>query len=256
LKFLVIALIAALVALPGVRLHALARKTRELPETLLAAFFLAMGAGILLRLLGVGSEGGSAGTGLALTLTLLGHVTITIGLVAVLWFTRIVFRPTNPGALWLTISISAVLIATCGALFAPGAAHENSSAVFHANASRLLPFIWLFVESVGQYGRMRRRDRLGIGDPIVTNRFLLWSVWTGVLAALPMVVIGFRIAVRVTTQGLEGAELEAATEQALGHVRIVLLFASLGIVASVWGSFFPSERYLQWVRARAEAAPV
>jgi hypothetical protein len=44
------------------------------------------------------------------------------------------------------------------------------------------PFIWLAVESLRAYSRSRRKMRIGLGDPIVSNRFLLIGLY-GTLAA-------------------------------------------------------------------------
>jgi hypothetical protein len=45
----------------------------------------------------------------------------------------------------------------------------------------IVPFIWLAAESLHAYARSRRKVRLGLGDPIVTNRFFLIGLY-GVLA--------------------------------------------------------------------------
>jgi hypothetical protein len=46
----------------------------------------------------------------------------------------------------------------------------------------VVPFIWLAAESLHAYSRSRRKVRLGLGDPIVSNRFLLIGLY-GVLAS-------------------------------------------------------------------------
>jgi hypothetical protein len=43
--------------------------------------------------------------------------------------------------------------------------------------------VWNAIESFRYYGLMRRRTSLGLADPIVTNRFLLWGTGS-VFAAL------------------------------------------------------------------------
>lgn len=45
----------------------------------------------------------------------------------------------------------------------------------------ILPFIWLAAESLHMYSRTRRKVRLGLGDPIVSNRFFLIGLY-GALA--------------------------------------------------------------------------
>jgi hypothetical protein len=46
----------------------------------------------------------------------------------------------------------------------------------------VVPFVWLAVESLCAYSRSRRRVRIGLGDPIVNNRFFLIGLY-GTLAA-------------------------------------------------------------------------
>ena len=40
------------------------------------------------------------------------------------------------------------------------------------NSAPLVPTYWAFFESFKYWGAMRKRAALGLGDPIVTNRFL------------------------------------------------------------------------------------
>jgi WS/DGAT/MGAT family acyltransferase len=41
--------------------------------------------------------------------------------------------------------------------------------------------IWAFVEYTIYVNRMSRQARMGLGDPVVRNRFLLWMIWTGAI---------------------------------------------------------------------------
>jgi hypothetical protein len=45
------------------------------------------------------------------------------------------------------------------------------------------PFVWLAIESLNAYSKGRRQVRIGLGDPLVSNRFLLIGLY-GVLASL------------------------------------------------------------------------
>jgi hypothetical protein len=45
----------------------------------------------------------------------------------------------------------------------------------------IVPFVWLAVESLYAYSRSRRRVHVGLGDPLVSNRFLLIGLY-GTLA--------------------------------------------------------------------------
>jgi hypothetical protein len=95
--------------------------------------------------------------------------------------------------------------------------------------SRSAALLWLFFESASYARSMRRRLRLGLADPIVANRFVLWAIWTGALALIPLFVLGLRAALAVLGAG-------GATAVAAG-----------------WLAFFPPASYQRWIGARAVA---
>jgi len=45
-------------------------------------------------------------------------------------------------------------------------------------AGRVAPMAWLAVESFRYWRRLRRRERLGLADSVVANRFLLWGIFS------------------------------------------------------------------------------
>jgi hypothetical protein len=81
--------------------------------------------------------------------------------------------------------------------------------------------------------------RLGLANPVVTNRFLLWvfAAFFGfvmVCTAVPPVVLG--------------------RTHLLSHAALVLVgFAGLGSAVCNWLVFFPPAAYRRRVYARAEA---
>ena len=60
------------------------------------------------------------------------------------------------------------------------------------NASVL---VWAHLECLLYYRTMRRRQRLGLADPVLANRFLLWSLWTGAIALQGLAMLLLRIAI-------------------------------------------------------------
>ncbi len=60
------------------------------------------------------------------------------------------------------------------------------------NTARIVPTAWACYESLRYYRSMHRRQTLGLADPIVANRFLLWSIWTGAVTFLPLVALTIR----------------------------------------------------------------
>ena len=87
---------------------------------------------------------------------------------------------------------------------------------------------------------MRERDllRLGLADPMVTNRFLLWGVGSG--AACLGSLIG---AVAIALTGFSTSRSEA----------MGLVLSAHGAVAAVamWLAFLPPPRYRRWIEERS-----
>ena len=90
---------------------------------------------------------------------------------------------------------------------------------------------------------MRRRLRLGMADPIVTDRLLLWGC--GSLARVVMVVVG----------PLAAALLQVVPESAQFTISasVLVLASACGLFTSAayWLAFHPSARYARWTQLRA-----
>lgn len=101
------------------------------------------------------------------------------------------------------------------------------------SVARSLAVAWGAVESLVYYRMAARRASLGLSDPVVTNRFLLWGIG---LAALTVLMASTTLA-----KGL-GVDPTAYAW---------LLFESLmGLVGAVglWLAFFPPRGYLEHLR--------
>lgn len=232
----------------GLRLTALARRTRQLPETL-------MGGGLLLvTIIGmplsvVGRSPEMIGTPLGDGLFTVGLAVALVGIACFYAFTWQVFRLDSA---W---SLFAVMLA-CGALGAAGqgligaSVGSNIEEVYAhtrpwAMATVALvatAYVWSGAEALTYWRRMRRRLALGLAEPEVVNRFWLWGA--GSLA--------------VATQSLG-----MLVPMYFGVAPLSNLPTLLGIgVASVVSSccwlcaFLPPEAYLERVRGRAEAGTV
>ena len=120
-----------------------------------------------------------------------------------------------------------------------------------------LVFGWAFVESFRYYIMMRRRVALGLAEPVVTNRFLLWTLWTAGLTILPLVVTAVR-AVQLAHFGASdpasGLVFSEEAAWSLAVVRSTVMGVGPVIIAALWLSFFPPRSYVGWVRARAHPA--
>jgi hypothetical protein len=194
-----VALYVGVVSLVGVRMLWLARRTRGRPECLI-------GAGSLL-ICGVGfptsvaSGFGRDVAGLNLPLWLGSELVTQVGIVLIYGFTQQVFRPgvgwaralIAAAALWLPASLA-------GAGLALAAAQPGDSSVVAARPWLLACFagysgcfVWSALESLHHHGMARRRQALGLAEPAVANRFLLWAAYslaaTGINAANALGVV-------------------------------------------------------------------
>lgn len=226
----------ALVAL-GLRLLAKAIRGRTLPEALLGAGFCLGSLGM--AVLALVSEGGfDPAPGVVIA-----QAIVNAGLSLFAVFCQRVFRPGLGWARALAAGTVAALAASWAILAAvSGSAPGTDWPHTLITATRLVPFGWLGVETALCYGRQRRQQRLGLGDPLVGNRFLLWSVWNAGLLAVPLIALAFLS---------RGVSPEASP-------LFLTLASPLGAVAGIalWLSFFPPLRYRRWLLDRAAARAV
>lgn len=162
-------------------------------------------------------------------------------------FTRQCFRPDEAWARWLmrgTITL-AVFAAAANIGHAAGGAplaalrDLNGWAYRSMAVASIVGQVWTGLESFVYYARMRRRRALGLADPVVTNRFLLW----GCVSIGALVAAGAPFAV-----GLLGVD-------SFSHVPTRLAGALATIFSSVCLqlAFLPPDGYLRWIHARAAA---
>jgi hypothetical protein len=229
----------------GARLVEVARRTRGLPE-------LAMGLGLLCisapglplatvaRLPGViATPAGDVLFGVGLAFSLAG-----IGLVYV--FTWRVFRP---DAMWARAALVAVGLALSfewlGLMHASGRGTTLEQILPHTRpwaiavvATVAIAFTWTAAESLHYHGMLRRRMALGLADPVVANRFLLWALG-GIATALLCTAL-----VACMRAGLAP----------LRHPLPLAIVSVAGMATSLsWSlAFLPPPGYLRWLRARAQ----
>lgn len=227
----------------GVRLLLLARRTRQAPEAAMGLAFLASAAiGFpLLTAAAIVTEGGGA-AGLAHALMALGALFTFggyVGLGVGCW------RIYRPSARWPLVPIgvggaallaAAVTVAACAD---PARAGTREFAFWTGICIGSLTFAWNAVESFLLHRQLRRRLALGLADPEVANRVLLWGI--GAAAAWAMTL--HALVLRATF----GPVMDD------GH-RLVA--SGIGMVAAVaiWLAFFPPAAYRRRFGAPAEGA--
>ena len=94
-------------------------------------------------------------------------------------------------------------------------------------------YSWTGYEGFRHYGMMRRRATVGLGDPVVANRFLLWAI-AGSLQV---------ISALVTVQTLRTGGNIAADPAAVLATSLVGVFNSVLLVLI----FMPPARYVRWL---------
>ena len=226
----------------GIRLVWLAHRNRGLPELLIGVSILGIGpAGFALM---VGAMGLQDRPGAALVCLAAAQLAIAIGAMSAYVFNRTVFRP---DAAWAraVIWIAALLFAVCFfGRFAVGSYTLPMRLDFWTEIgsfNMIGCMMWGAFESLRYYGIMRRRARLGLADPLLTNRFLLWGLGIGSAGFGALIANVVMIA-----RGSAMTELDGLT----------LSNSMFGLTAAVlmWIAFLPPAFYRRWIAARAAAA--
>jgi hypothetical protein len=103
------------------------------------------------------------------------------------------------------------------------------------------PFVWLSIESFGQYLVSRRRIPLGLIDPVLCNRYFLIGFYSALASLTYFIYIPMYIVYEL--HGVWSGWLDVA----LGSVEIISVIA-------LWLSFCAPPFYRRWIGAAAAAA--
>jgi hypothetical protein len=231
----------------AVRLLRMVRGTWSLPEVSLATGYLFVaGIGYPMVAAGIGAWE-SLGETTSLSIQIVGGLVLRVGLAGIFVFTWQTFRAEASWAKALTIV--GVLLLTANAVH--GIAGLSAAPSFEAAVSfagtgpptiasialAALAFGWPAAESLGYYLKLRRRQALGLADPVVVNRFWLW----GIACASSVFVSCVNIAAAVAGRNLMEYQPAMITSATLGIVNSILLILA----------FLPPAPYLRFVRRRA-----
>jgi hypothetical protein len=231
----------------GFRLLALGRRTRQQPELL-------MGLGLVLVAV-LGGPLAFVGRLPALVATPLGDGLFAVGLAATQTgialfcvFTWLVFRQ---GALWATLllvlAVGALGVEWLGLLHASARGTTMEEILPYTRpwgvaivSTLALAFAWTGCEAWAWHRRLRRQLALGLGDPVVANRMLLWAT------------AGFAT---VLLCGVIAACMLAGLAPLRHPIPLVALALSSLCASTCWLlAFVPPASYLAAVRRR-EASP-
>ena len=205
LSELCLLLYVAITTVVGSRLLWLGWRTRRKPELLLGAGSVLIGT-VSAPLSVASGFGGPAGD-VQIPLWVGSELVTQIGIVCFYAFTQQVFRP---GASWARIVIALVVVTLPGGLIGAAqglttASPDTLSVV--ATGGWLVfcqlgyggAFAWSALEGLSHYTAARRRVTIGLLEPAVANRFLLFAIYgfggTGIaLANVAGVLLGHNIA--------------------------------------------------------------
>lgn len=227
----------------GVRLLAQWGRSRELPELLLGVGVLGIGPvgfGLVMLAAAAGARDPEAPSWIAG----LSAIAVAGGASAKAVFNWKIYHPRSRAVAALAfgaIALLAVAIAgdavTTG--FAP-AAWTKPGWMLVRQCVQIGVLLWGAAEALFWWRRMSRRVRIGIGDPLVANRFLLWAMGAGAAGTGSLVgmVVGL-------FYGRPMNELPSLT----------LMMSIFGMVSAVslWLAFAAPDSYKRWVRASVRA---
>jgi hypothetical protein len=219
----------------GGRLLALAVRTRRPPEALVgSSLLIAGGLGSVLVI--AAGELPTARVPLLTISTLLVNVGITM-LGVFVWC---VFRPGPAGAALLVVLAALLFLSFAGDLLGGYYAGHPRSDLSRAidYTGRIGMYAWASLEALRQWLLARRRARLGLCDPLVANRFLLWGIATGSVIG----IWGFGL----------WSELHGVVDVRASFGWIAV-FGGLCAVA-VWLAFMPPPAYRRWLEAAAPSS--
>jgi hypothetical protein len=105
----------------------------------------------------------------------------------------------------------------------------------------IAPAIWIGAEGLHHYGTTRPRVRLGLCEPIVGHRFLLWGIAGVFWTLLDFVIVGQYVDFWATRSW------SATLDKFVGFCEIVAL-------TMVWLTFFAPAAYQRKINASAVSA--
>lgn len=233
-------LIAGLVYLiAGARLLRLSVLTQEIPERSLGASFLLMGVGSLLYSLAMFSYFEAWWQPLNFS----GRVSWVVAITLIAIFTQRVFRSKERWGRWIVHATVVLFITGVGgsAMSGDWEGFSPSSGWYWLEfAGYVLPITWACVEAASEHLRARRRSKVGLCEPIVCNRLLLWAFFAA-LQLVGLVVSYFQYA---------AFERGGVFTAGWDYLYSAALISSLVLM---WIAFFPPVFYRKWIEGADQA---
>jgi hypothetical protein len=215
-------------AVVGTRLLWLARRTRKIPELALGLAFVLLGAvghplAIAARM---HPEHPAAVSWLALALTAQNAASLAIYVMNWQTFHK---GDHNVATAVVAAALGFVASGVAGSI-APGHAIDAGPWYYLGFCLRFGAFLWAAVDSTQMFRQLRRRRDLGLADPVVVDRFRLWSIAT----------IGIDLGFAFFLAGRVVPGLSTVSPWVLGPTSLVAAVSGV----AMWLAFFPPRRYL------------
>jgi hypothetical protein len=228
----------------GLKLLGIAARSRKLPEFAIGAglfAYAAIGQPALLVQQALGEE---ASLGLRMAISVVRVLAFYATLLGLSVFTWQVFgaesrwRQALAIGLLLTALVSAALTTWATWLKLSAGVPLDQAGRIGMTLHFAFVFGWVALESLRYHALMRKRQALGLADPVVTNRFLVWGAGEGVSSLLVLALFVTMI---------------SRTEIMIGDPLISMFVTLAGLVNALvwWLSFTPPAGYLRWVRGSA-----
>ena len=229
----------------GVKLLLRAARSRGVPELLAGLCYLcAPGIGYPLQIVAMQLPDRSV----AIAMNLIAEVLLVFGCSCFLFFTVTVFRPGVRWASWCA------WLGTFGLTYA-GAGTQRALMMYSDPAESMahgrlpgamfllvlaLVWGWTALEGLRYYRMMRKRMALGLAEPVVTNRFLLW----GMNGLTSVAWVGVSIIMFARGVNLAMSPLAVTTTSAGGLANAIFLLLI----------FMPPAPYTRWIERSARSA--
>jgi hypothetical protein len=211
------------------------------PELAMGASFILGGfLGFMFILIGNPAAGLAISESLAATLFRLGMSLLGVGVSCTYIFVWQTFRPNSSAARGLSLAAIVCILVTLWPVWSYPITEALINPIhLFGEAVRLGGMLWGCGEALAYHSAMRRRLVLGLADPVVTNRFLLWGI------AMGAGVITASTGLFMTLSGI--------VAPGAWPYLVLGTFATISPVAQ-WLAFFPPRGYCKWVQGPAAEA--
>jgi hypothetical protein len=211
-----------------------ASRTGAAPERLLGVAFLLIGTSYVFSV----APYAFALEPLLEPFSLVGRITYAVSVIGIAVFTLRVLQSDEAWTRWLVYGSAFLIAAGIGLTVLEkdlgGFNPLRSYGYWLEWAGLLFPFVWMGLAAFAQFGKAGQRVRLGLCDPVVSNRFLLLSLF-GFFQ-----VCGFFV---------EAALYIISESQQKWTAEMDVLYATTEILSilTIWLAFFPPAPYRRWI---------